>query len=331
MAVSLNEVARAAGVSLATASKAVNGRADVADTTRKRVLHLAETMGYTPNFLARGLGGGRTGTVGVITSDLEGRFVLPIVMGIEDSLGADRIQVLLCDARGDDARERRHVTALIERQVDGLVIVGRQTDFRPSLGPLSVPVVYAYAMSDDPDDISVTPDNKQAGAIAAQHLIATGRTRIAHITGEATHLAALRRRDGIAETLATGGLELVGAPLFGDWSEGWGRAAASTVIDGSDVDAIICGSDQIARGALDALRDRRIEVPGDIAVISVDNWVTLAANSRPALSTVDLNLERLGRRAARRLFDAVDGTPGESGVEYLPCSVVIRDSTILRA
>lgn len=330
MAVSLNEVARAAGVSLATASKAVNGRSDVSEATRKRVLHLAETMGYTPNFLARGLGGGRTGTVGVITSDLEGRFVLPIVMGIEDALGADRIQVLLCDARGDDARERRHVQALIERQVDGLVIVGRQTDFRASLGPLPIPVVYAYAMSSDAEDISVSPDNVHAGILAVEHLLSSGRRRLAHISGEAPHLAAIRRREGIERALGDAGLDLVGDPLFGDWSEGWGRAAAATVLDGEPIDAIICGSDQIARGALDTLRDRGISVPGEIAVMSVDNWVTLAANSRPALSTIDLNLERLGRRAARRLFDAVDGDAGASGVEYLPCSVVIRDSTIRR-
>jgi LacI family transcriptional regulator len=329
----LSDVARRAAVSVSTASKALNGKGDVNAVTRARVQAAAADLGFTPNTLARGLIGGKTGTVGIITSDLEGRFAIPILLGAEDALGAGQISAFLCDARGDSIREKQHVSALLARRIDGLIIVGAQTDERPSLGKdLPVPVVYAYSMSDDTQDISVSPDNEQAGQLAAEHLIAVGRTRIGHISGEAQHAAAQKRLAGMTKALDTAGLKMAGRPLFGDWSEGWGRAAAAMLLDSTpEIDAILCGSDQIARGVLDALRERGVAVPQDIAIIGIDNWKVLSENSRPALTTVDLNLERLGRLAAQRLFAALNGAEqGRGGTEYLPCSLVIRDSTIPR-
>lgn len=325
----LSDVARLAGVSAATASKALNDKFDVSEATRERVGSAARELGYLPNTLARGLQNGRSGTVGVITSDLDGRFALPILAGVEDALGADRILAFLCDARGDDVREQQLVKALLARRVEGIIVVGNQTDFRPSLGELPVPIVYAYAMSEGASDLSVTVDNFQVGQIATRHLLDSGRRRIAHISGEAPHSATQRRLEGCLDELRGAGLELVGAPLLGDWSEGWGRAATAQVLDrGEQIDAILCGSDQIARGTLDALRDRGVTVPSDVAVMGIDNWTVLSANSRPSLSTVDLNLERLGRIAAQRLLE---GAPdGAAAIEYLPCSIVIRDSTIPR-
>jgi LacI family transcriptional regulator len=327
----LADVARRAQVSVSTASKALNAKPDVNESTRVRVESAARELGYVPNALARGLVGGPTGTVGVLTSDLEGRFALPILMGVEDSLGIDRVLTVLCDARSDAARERRLVEELVARRVDGIVVVGDQTDLRPSIGrTLPMPVVYAYGMSDHPDDLSISVDNIRAGYLAAQHLVDSGRTRIIHISGEAPHSAARDRNRGALDLLRERDLQLVGRPLFGDWSEGWGRAAVTQLLrDGEQFDAVLCGSDQIARGVLDALLQHNIEVPSRVSVMGVDNWTVFAENSRPALTTVDLQLQRLGRVAADRLRDATSGILS-SGIEYLPPTVVIRDSTILR-
>ena len=159
----LADVARLAGVSVATASKALNGRDHVRAETRSRVLEAAEQLSFIPNSLARSLLAGRTGTVGLLTSDLEGRFSIPILMGAEDAFGAGRVAVFLCDARGDTIREQHHVQALLNRRVDGLIVVGSRTDPRPSLGrKLPVPVVYTYAPSEDPHDLSIVCDNAQA-------------------------------------------------------------------------------------------------------------------------------------------------------------------------
>lgn len=326
----LTDVARLAGVSVATASKALNGRDHVAQVTRERVLEAADRLAFSPNPLARGLLAGRTGTVGLLTSDLEGRFVIPILMGAEDAFGAGQVNVFLCDARGDAIREQHQLRALLSRRVDGLIIVGRQTDPRPSLGhDIPVPVVYAYAPSDDPDDLSLTPDNVGAGRTAVEHLVASGRTRIAHISGDPAYAAAQDRVVGAREALAAAGLELVGEVMFSEWSERWGRDASALLLaQHPDVDAILCGSDQIARGALDTARDLGRDVPDDIAVMGFDNWQVLTTNSRPELTSIDANLQQLGRTSAQRVFAAIDGVDVGNGTHYLPGRLVIRGSTV---
>jgi LacI family transcriptional regulator len=328
----LSDVARQAGVSIATASKALNGREDVAPATRARVLAAAEQLNFIPNPMARGLLAGRTGTVGLLTSDLEGRFMIPILMGAEDAFGAGQVNVFLCDARGDAIREQHHLKALLSRRVDGIIVVGRQTDPRPSLGQdIPVPVVYAYAPSDDPRDLSLTPDNYTGGRIAIEHLLACGRTRIAHISGDPAYAASQDRLAGARAALAAAGLELVGEPMFSAWTEHWGRdAAAMLLAQHPDIDAVFCGSDQIARGVLDTARDLGRAVPDDLAVIGYDNWEVLATNSRPELTSVDANLQQLGRQAAQRVFDAIDGVDVGEGTSHLPVRLVIRGSTIPR-
>ncbi|MFC8732384.1 LacI family DNA-binding transcriptional regulator [Luteimicrobium sp. NPDC057192] len=324
----LGDVARLAGVSIATASKALNGRAQVRDTTREKVMRSAEALAFIPNPLARGLLSGQTGTVGLLTSDLEGRFSIPIMMGAEDAFGAGSTSVFLCDARGDAIREQHQVRALLSRHVDGLIVVGARPDPRPPLaGDINVPVVYAYAPSEDPDDSSVTSDNVQGGRLAAEHLLSTGRRSIGIITGDRGYGAAHDRLAGALSALHDAGIEPVQDALFGSWSEGWGRGAARVLLEAHpELDGLICGSDQVARGAMDALRELGREVPDDVAVIGHDNWEVLAMNARPPLSTIDMNLQELGRRAAGMLFDAIGGSPTH-GVEKLPCRLMVRGST----
>ncbi|WP_149203143.1 LacI family DNA-binding transcriptional regulator [Actinotalea subterranea] len=329
----LADVARLAGVSIATASKALNGRSQVREETRQRVFSAADQLQFSPNVLARHLLSGRSGTIGLVTHDLEGRFSIPTLMGAEDAMGTGRMSVLLCDARGDALRERHHVQALLGRRVDGLMIVGARPDPRSSLGrDLPVPVVYAYAPSEDPEDASVVTDNVAAGRIGAEHMVACGRERIAVITGDPTYGAAQDRVTGAQAALRDAGLDILGgSALFGAWSEEWGRSATAMVLgQHRDVDAIICGSDQIARGALDTLRERGLDVPGDVAVLGHDNWEVLATNARPTLTSIDMNLETLGRRAARRLFDAIEGHP-TAGVEAVQSRLVPRGSTAPKA
>ena len=330
--VTLTDVARLAGVSIATASKALNGRDQVAPATRAKVIDAADRLSFSPNPMARGLLAGRTGTVGLLTSDLEGRFVIPILMGAEDAFGAGQVNVFVCDARGDAIREQHQLRALLSRRVDGIIVVGRQTDPRPSLGQeLPVPVVYAYAPSDDPRDLSLTPDNKAAAVIAVEHLLSCGRTRIAHITGDPAYAAAQDRAAGTRERLAAEGLELVGDVMFSEWSEPWGRDAAALILEQHpDVDAILCGSDQIARGVLDTARDLGRAVPDDIAVMGFDNWEVLTTNARPELTSIDANLQQLGRTAAQRVFAALDGVDVGNGTHHLPPRLVIRASTVPR-
>ncbi|MBY8877198.1 LacI family transcriptional regulator [Streptomyces sp. PLK6-54] len=317
-----------AGVSVGTASKALNGSGRMRPETRQRVLDAARRLDFQPNEAARSLLGGRTWTVGLITTDGIGRFSTPVLLGAEDALGAGKISVLLCDTRGDAIRERHYVETLLARRVDGIIVTGRRTDPREPLNGLrGVPTVYALTPSTDSSDMSVASDDEGGARLAVEYLIGAGRRRIAHITGPAHHAAARHRARLTEDLIGQASVELSGGRVhFGDWSEAWGRRAAHTVLrTAPDTDAFFCGNDQIARGAADTLREEGHRVPEDIAVIGYDNWDTMALASRPPLTTVDMNLPEIGRIAALRLLNAIDGR-AVSGVETVPCRLVIRDS-----
>lgn len=323
------DVAALAGVSVGTASKALNGRGQLRAETRERVLEAARTLRFQPNALAQGLLAGRSFTVGLLTTDSIGRFGIPVLLGAEEALGAGQVSVLLCDTRGDAVREHHYVQTLQSRRIDGIIVTGRRNDpRRPLSDQLSIPVVYAMAPSTEASDMSAVPDNAAGARVAVEHLIATGRRRIAHVTGPQHHYAAQVRAEMAGQTLADADLELsTGRVHFGPWSEEWGRQAAHVVMRSDPrCDAIFCGSDQIARGVADSLRELGRRVPDDVALVGFDNWEVMAAACRPPLTTVDMNLTELGRIAATRLLEAIDGRPSP-GVQELPCQLVIREST----
>jgi LacI family transcriptional regulator len=327
--VTITDVARLAGVSPGTASKALNGRGGISPETTRRVREAADRLGYQPNALARGLLSGRSCTVGLITTDSFGRFSIPVMQGAEDALGPGSMSVFLCDSRDDRIREQHYLRTLLERRVDGIIVTGRRQDPRDPIGSaLPVPVVYAMTQSSSPDDLSLVPDDMQGGSLAVRHLLSAGRTRIGHVTGPVRFVASRLRAAGAEGVLADAGLAMAaGAPLYGEWTEEWGRQATVALLRSApDADAIFCGNDQIARGAADAVREAGRSVPDDVAIVGFDNWEVMAAACRPPLTTVDMNLRELGRTAAERLLAAIEGkfTPG---VERLPCSLVLRESS----
>jgi LacI family transcriptional regulator len=325
--VTLTDVAKRAGVSIATASKALNSRDEVAPATRRRVQQAAEELSFQPNVLARGLISGNTRTIGLLTDELSAaRFAIPVLLGAENALGNEQMSVLLCDARGDAIRRRHYIRTLLARQVDGFIILGDANDLRPSRD-IPVPVVYAYGESDDPGDLSVIADDAGGARLAAEHLVSLGRRRIAHITGDPGYRAARDRAAALREVLDANDLPLVGDPLFGQWSQRWGRHATARLLAAHpDVDAIFCGSDQIASGAAEALRELGRSVPDDVALVGYDNWEVFATECRPPLTTVDLNLEQLGASAVQHLFAVLDGEQ-HSGVVRQPGRLVVREST----
>ncbi len=316
-------------MSVGTASKAINGRGQLRASTRERVLAAAKELGFQPNALARGLIAGRSYTVGVLTTDSFGRFTIPIMLGVEDALGAGEISTLLCDGRGDPLREQHYVRTLLSRRVDGIVVTGRRPDPRPPIGDLPIPVVYVYTASEHADDLSVVCDDEQGAGLAVSHLMRTGRTSIAHVTGPERHLSARLREAAARSLLAAAGREFAaGGVLWGEWSETWGRVAGEILIrSGDPFDAVFCGSDQIARGVADTLRENGLAIPDDVALIGFDNWDVMVEGCRPPLTTIDPNLTELGRVAARKLLSAIEGNPPEPGHIRLPCELVIRQSS----
>jgi LacI family transcriptional regulator len=323
------DVAALAGVAPSTASKALNGTGQLRQDTRERVQRAADQLGFTPDGLGRGLSSGRSYTVGLVTSDSYGRFSMPILLGAEDALGAGEMAVLLCDTRDDPVREQHYLRNLLARRVDGIILTGRRTEPRPPVAvSAQVPVVHVFTPSADPMATSVVTDDAAGARMAVEHLVDLGRQRIAHITGPQSHRSATSRADAAVSAITDAGALVAGSVQYGDWSERWGRHAIAALLRREpDLDAVTCGSDQIARGVCDGLREAGRAIPDQVAVVGIDNWEVMATASRPPLTTIDLQLEELGRCAAQFVLDAIDGHP-HPGITRVAPRLVIRESTL---
>jgi len=330
--VRITDVAALAGVSPGTVSKALNNTGSLKESTRQRIKAAADQLGFVPDPDARWLAARRSYTVGLLSVDAAGRFSIPVMLGAENALAAGEMSALMATTRYDPVREAYHLKTFRARRVDGIIVTGRTTDPRPPV-ETDIPVVYAFAPSTNPDDASVVPDDADGMAKIVKHLLDRGRHRIAHVGGLPYKHASEVRAAAVTAALADAGLELVTPPLFGEWSEEWGRRAVDQLLDATSdhnddlgVDAITCGSDQIARGVTDRLRELGIAVPQAIAVTGFDNWEVMALASRPPLTTIDLQLEDLGRRAAELLLDAIAGHP-HHGTELTKMELIPRAST----
>ena len=327
--VTIYDVAEAARVSTATASKALNDTGRMSVETRDRVKRAARELGFRPNALARSLISKRSFTVGLLTDDIYGRFTLPVMTGVSEGLIDHGVSVFLCAVEDNPDLAKIHVDAMLDKQVDGIIATGKRTD-RPlpvDLSRLPVPVVYVLIPGPE-DAVTLVPDDRQGALAAVDHLVAQGRRRIVHVTGPGNFRVVHERALAYADALAAAGLS---APqdgiLRGAWSERWGHEAVAALWARQEKpDGIFCGNDQIARGVIDALRERAVEVPRDVSVIGFDNWEIVAEQTRPPLTTIDMNLKELGRQAGLALLRLVNGEPVRNGLWKLPCSLVTRSS-----
>jgi len=330
--VTIRDVAKQAGVSVSTASKALNERGRMTAETRDRVRQAATQLGFTPNALARALVSQRSFTIGLLTSDTYGRFTLPIAAGLSAALAARGVSVFLCAVGDAQDRIDINLRAMQEKCVDGLIIAGKRIDRRVvrDLPPLGMPVIHVNAASAE-GEIGFVPDDIGGARLAVEHLIRLGRRRIAHISGPTNFEAVTLREQGWRLALDDAGLLLPGpaSALPGEWSEAYGFAVGQRFFDrpsSERPDAYFCGNDQIARGLIDALSFGGVCVPADVAVVGYDNWELFAAATRPPLTTVDMCLTDLGGAAGLTLLELIDGKPVSPGVRRQPCRLVVRQS-----
>ncbi|OLP51672.1 LacI family transcriptional regulator [Allorhizobium taibaishanense] len=319
----IHDLARVAGVSVSTVSKALNDTGRMGEDTRARIKRIAEEIGFRPNALARGLLSRRSFTIGLLTNDTYGRFTLPLMAGVSEALVDKGVSVFLCAIEDDPERARVHVEAMLDKQVDGIIATGKRIDraLPVDLSNLPVPVVYAFTAG-PPNSITYASDDAQGAELAVAYLLSLGRTRLVHITGPDMFIAAVERAEAFRKLAGEG------APvLYGQWTESSGREA---VLDlwrqGGRPDGIFCGNDMIARGVIDGLRELGVSVPGDVSVVGFDNWEIVASQSRPPLTTVDMNLKELGRQAGLTVLALGEGQILEPGLRKLGCSLVVRGS-----
>ncbi|ESY99946.1 LacI family transcriptional regulator [Mesorhizobium australicum] len=326
--VTLRDVAAQAGVSVATASKALNDQGRMTAETRERIRETARSLGFRPNSLAQSLLRRRSFTVGLLTNDTYGRFSLPLMSGISDALVDAGVSVFLCNVEEDPRLGQLHVEAMLDKRVDGIIATGKRIDrhLPIDLANLRIPVIYAFTQP-DPDAVAFVSDDAGGARLAVEHFCRLGRKRIAHVTGPASFAVVHERAQAYRAALIENGLPM-SEPLLGAWSEAWGHEAVTILFDDGEEkpDAVFCGNDQIARGVIDALRERGLSVPGDVGVIGFDNWEIVAEATRPPLTSVDMNLTALGREAGLTLLSLVGGKSAAPGIRKLPCRLVVRQS-----
>src|SRR3984957_2199861 len=233
----------------------------------------------------------------------------------------------MADARdaGDPHRERRYLETFAARRVDGLIIAGRSIESVQALrASPAFPVVHALGRPAG-EGVSARPDVESGARMAAGHLLAIGRRRIAHITGPRSAPAARLQARGFISALKATGAEPCDSVMHGHWGESWGREAAGRLLPGRP-DAIFCGSDQIARGAADTLRALGRRIPDDVALVGCGNWGPIVLGALPELTSVDMCLEEVGRVAARCLLAAL-AAEAPLGVHRVPPQLVVRQSS----
>jgi LacI family transcriptional regulator len=282
----IRDVARLAGVSIGTASKALNANGNLKQETRDRVTAAARQLDFRPNSMAQSLHRAKSMTVGILSTDNLGRFSFPIVEALEDRLAEHGIAVFMCNATENSAREKQHIDQLLGRRIDGLLVTARRLDLRPAIAipGKSMPVIYVFSQANDSDALCLLPDDYGGAVLAMEHLIATGRRLIAHITGPESFEAVRLLRDACRDVLTEAGLPAdEGLFHYGKWSEASGHEAVAALFDHAAVapDALFCGNDLLGRGAIDALRERGLRVPEDVAVVGFDNWDVMALAARP--------------------------------------------------
>jgi LacI family transcriptional regulator len=325
--VTLGMVAAASGVSPSTVSRILNGTAVVSPEKREAIDRAIAELGFVPNPIARGLAGGRTLSIGVITQAIDSPFYGMALHAIEEELTQAGYSALFLSGRWDADEEARCVEVLRARRVDGMIVLnGRLADKDVSRLASEMPVVVTGRQMQAANVYTMDFDHFEGARMVTDHLLALGHRDIAFIAGDPIHSDSIDRLRGYRASLEHAGVDYKPALVMqGNYHEESGREACERLLDsGERFSAIFAANDQMAFGAGLALYRRGLRVPDDVSLAGVDDLLA-AAHSIPPLSTVHQGAYELGRLAATALLQLL---AGKTPTETLPAPrLIVRDST----
>jgi LacI family transcriptional regulator len=319
----IRDVARRAQVSVASVSRALNGLENVSDQTRARVADAARELGYVPHAGARSLSLARSNAIGVVLPDLYGEFFSEIVRGMDRAASRRGYLLLLSNMHG---RKEQAVTALhaMRGRVDGLIVMAphlSEAELAHAL-PTGFPVVLINTRSEEDGRPAIHLDNAAGTSAVVKHLAGLGRKRLVHIAGPAGNLDAQERAEAFRKVCAERGVDC--EVVQGDFAEESGSCAIEALLrSGRDFDAVFAANDNMALGALQALRAAGKRVPEDVAVAGFDD-IPLA--KLVGLTTVRVNIAELGERALERLLGILAAEDGGGDEMHAP-ELVVRSTS----
>ena len=308
----LEEVAARAGVGRGTVSRVINGSPRVSDATRAAVEAAVAELGYVPNTAARALAANRTDAIALVVPEPETRFFAEpyfsdMLKGVGAEISETEMQLLLIFA-GSDRERRRLAQYLAAHRVDGVLLVSVHADdpLPDLLSQLEIPAVISGPRSEGETLPSVDSDNYGGGRSAVEHLLAGGRRTIAHITGRLDVYGAQRRVDGYRDALRDAGHEVDERLIeAGDFTEEGGRRAMTKLLARRpDLDAVFAGSDVMAAGARQVLREEGRGIPSDVALVGYDDSA-IARHMDPPLTSVRQPIEEMGRHMIDLLLSEI--------------------------
>jgi LacI family gluconate utilization system Gnt-I transcriptional repressor len=327
-AATLHDVAREAGVSPITASRALGNPQLVSDATIERVRKAVAKTGYIPNLLAGGLKSKRSMTVAGLVPVISVPQFLPTIRALTETLDAQGYQLILGQSGYDHSREEKLLNNMISRRPDGIVVTGlvHSRAARQQLQRLGIPIVEMWDLSDRPVDMMVGFSHLKVGSAIAGYILSRGWQRLGIATGD-DHRA-MMRHDGfcaaVGHQVATA---IVPAPSSLEMGR---RAMADLLAQDPKLQAVYCSSDGFAQGVVIEAQARGLRVPEDVAVCGFGD-ADFAAHLRPSLTTVQVDGAEIGRRAAQLIIDRCAGRTVEQPIVDLGFRIVERESTGARA
>ncbi len=330
MTVTIYDVAREAGVSMATVSRVVNNNPNVKPQTRKKVYEAIERLGYRPNAVARGLASKKTTTVGVVIPDIANAIFAEVARGIEDIANMYHYNIILCNADKRKDKEIRVINTLLEKQVDGLLFMGGAVteDHVQAFRTSNVPIVLCATTDDKGDIPSVDIDHEAAAFDAVGKLIADGHRSIAMISGTLQDPAnGYARFQGYKRALEHAGIAYREDYVrIGNYRYESGIEATQYFLGlGDRPTAIFSATDEMAIGAIHCIQDSGLSVPDDVSVISVDNS-RISSMVRPLLTTVAQPMYDIGAVSMRLLTKLMKKETVENAKVTLPHELIVRRS-----
>jgi LacI family transcriptional regulator len=330
MGTTIKDVAREAGVSQATAARALAGYGYASERARKKVLAAAERLGYRPHAVARALVSGSTRTLGLVVGDIENPFFALVARGMADVAGRRDYTLLLANSDEDLEEERRAVETLLARRVDGLAVAPTSPGSLAHLSPVAAhgtPLVVLDRPLRGLRVDTVTADNAGGAAAAVGHLIALGHRRIGVVSDSPEIGSTAERLRGFRAAMRAAGLEVDGGLVsVGGPSADDGYRSARTLLERRDrPSALFTANNLMTLGAVRALCDLGLHMPDDVALLGFDDtdWTTIVS---PPLTVVAQPVYELGRVAGERLLLRCAGHAGAPRRIRLPTELVVRAS-----
>jgi len=305
--ITIYDVARGAGVSMATVSRVINGSPNVRPTTRKKVLDIITKLDFRPNAVARGLASNKTATIGVVIPDISEIFFSSLASGIDDIATMYKYNILLGNSDGDNIKEISVLNTLLAKQVDGVIFMGYRVvdEVRRELAHSKTPVVLAATVDSGGELASVNIDYRIASFDATNVLAKNQHRKIALISGPITDPINQERLCGYQESLAQNNIEFQRKLVFEmNYSFQKGRDFA-TRLKKSGATAAFVTNDELALGVLDGLMDLGVNIPKDFEIITSNNSV-LTEYARPRISSITQSLYDLGAVAMRLLIKLIN-------------------------